>query len=204
MDIKTKTKKLKDIKDKIVDLEVSPLYEYRIKNNYFPVIGEGNHNADLIMIGEAPGKNEALTGRPFCGRAGRVLDDLLKEVDISRKNIYITNIVKDRPPQNRDPEPKEIEVYAPFLDKQIKIIEPKVIVTLGRFSANYILNKFSFGENFSISAINGKVYSKKDMDFKIIPLLHPAAIIYSPERKDDLIKGFNRVKKEIKTIDDGK
>lgn len=195
MDINKKSEELKKIKEEIVNLKESPLYKYRTKNNYFPVIGEGDHDADIIMIGEAPGENEALTGRPFCGRAGKILDNLLSEVDIPREETYITNIVKDRPPENRDPKPQEIEIYAPFLDRQIEIIKPKIIVTLGRFSANYVLSKFSFGDNFSISSINGKVYSKEGMDFEIIPLLHPAASIYSPERKEDLIEGFKKVKK---------
>src|SRR3989338_2477092 len=132
---------LKRIKNEVVALENSPLYNYRIENKYFPVIGEGSHTASIMFIGEAPGENEAKTGRPFCGRAGKVLDMLLESVGIERKDVYVTNIVKDRPPKNRDPLPEEIEIYAPFLDRQIDIIQPKVLAGLGRFSSTYLIQK---------------------------------------------------------------
>ena len=195
MNLEEKTKKLKKIKEELISLKESPLYSYRADNDYFPVIGEGNHDADLMLIGEAPGENEAKTGRPFCGRAGQILDEMLEEVDIKREETYITNIVKDRPPENRDPTANEITLYGPFLDRQIKIIEPKIIATLGRFSANYILKKFSFGDDFSISKINGQVFKKEELDFVVIPLFHPAATIYTRSRRDDLIEDFKKVKK---------
>ncbi|MGM0438897.1 MAG: uracil-DNA glycosylase family protein [Patescibacteria group bacterium] len=194
MDLSEKTKKLKKIKKEVINLKDSPLYNYRKDNDYFPVLGEGNHDADLMLIGEAPGENEAKTGRPFCGRAGQILDEMLDEVGIDRQEAYVTNIVKDRPPENRDPSPNEITLYGPFLDQQIKIIEPKIIATLGRFSANYILKKFSFGKDFSISKINGNVFEKDDLPFKIIPLFHPAATIYTRSRRDDLLEDFKLVK----------
>src|SRR3989344_7680237 len=93
-------KELKKVKDEVIALVSSPLYAERVKNEYFPVIGEGNHSAEIMFIGEAPGENEAKTGRPFCGRAGKVLDELLASVGIERKDVYVTNIVKDRPPAN--------------------------------------------------------------------------------------------------------
>ena len=108
---------LKKIKDEVVALVASPLYAYRVDNDYLPVIGEGSHSAKIMFVGEAPGKNEAKTGRPFCGRAGKVLDNLLASVGIDRQDVYVTNIVKDRPQGNRDPLPEEIEIYAPFLDR---------------------------------------------------------------------------------------
>ena len=129
-----KSEALKKIKEEIIALKESPLYSYRTENKYFPVIGEGSHDADIVFIGEAPGRNEAETGRPFCGRSGKLLDEFLVSIDLQREKVYITSIVKDRPPQNRDPLPAEIELYAPFLDRQIEIIKPKVIATLGRFS----------------------------------------------------------------------
>lgn len=192
-----KSRQLKHIKEEVLALKQSPLYAYRLKNGNFPVIGEGNHDADLVFVGEAPGKNEARLGRPFCGRAGAVLDELLKEVGIIRSETYITNIVKDRPPDNRDPFPEEIAIYAPFLDRQIDLIKPKVVATLGRFSANYLLEKYSFGETFAMSRIHGKKYEKNEMDFKIIPLYHPAAIIYSPKRKEDFLSDLRFVKKVV-------
>ena len=121
---------MKKIKDEVLDLKNSPLYEYRTTNNFFPVIGEGNHDADIVFIGEAPGRNEAKTGRPFCGRAGDILDELLKSVELERESIYITNIVKDRPQNNRDPLPEEIEVYGPFLDRQIEMIRKELITMI--------------------------------------------------------------------------
>ena len=133
---------LRAIRDAVVNLVDSPLYEYRTSNGYYPVIGQGDHFADIMFIGEAPGKNEAETGRPFCGASGRVLDELLESIDLKREDVYVTNILKDRPPNNRDPLKHEIELYTPFLERQIEIIQPKVIATLGRFSMEFILRHF--------------------------------------------------------------
>lgn len=168
----------------------------RRKNNLFPVIGEGNHNAEIMFIGEAPGRNEAMSGRPFCGKAGQVLDNLLSGINISRSDVYITNIVKDRPPNNRDPLPEEIEEYAPFLDRQIKIIKPKIIVTLGRFSAQYILSKYRINNTETITKINGKVFEADGL--KIITLLHPASAIYDNKKQKMLVDGFNILNYTIK------
>jgi len=93
--------KMKQIRDEVVALKESPLYEERVSNGVYPVLGEGNHFADIMFVGEAPGKNEAATGRPFCGAAGRILDELLESIKILRQDVYITNIVKDRPTKNR-------------------------------------------------------------------------------------------------------
>ena len=184
---------LKEIKDEVVVLTASPLYGERVKNKYFPVIGEGNHSAEIVFIGEAPGENEAKTGRPFCGRAGKVLDGLLVSVGIERKDVYVTNIVKDRPPANRDPFPDEIEMYAPFLDRQIEIIKPKVVATLGRFSMQYVMNRYGLDwELDSISKIHGKVFEAKD--FKLVPLYHPAAAIYNQHLLDTLKEDFKGLK----------
>ena len=105
----TKTEQMKEIRDEILVLKTSPLYEYRTSNNYFPVIGEGSHDAKIMFVGEAPGRNEAKTGRPFCGAAGKVLDQLLAHAGILRNTVYVTNIVKDRPPENRNPLPTFID-----------------------------------------------------------------------------------------------
>src|SRR5689334_3337 len=131
---------MKAIRDEVVELKESPLYQFRTENKNLPVIGEGSHFAKIMFIGEAPGRNEARTGRPFCGAAGKILDKLLESAGIKREEVYITNIVKDRPPQNRDPLPEEIEIYGPFLDRQVEIIQPKVLATLGRYSMGYIMN----------------------------------------------------------------
>lgn len=154
-----RTKLLRKIKDEVVNLYKSPLYKERIKNRVFSVIGEGSYHAKIMFIGEAPGKNEAKTGRPFCGASGKILDELLASVGIDRKDVYITNIVKDRPPLNRDPLPKEIKIYGPFLDRQIDIIQPEVIATLGRFSMDYIMKKFGLDTQLKpISQMHGKVF----------------------------------------------
>lgn len=193
-------KKLRQIKDEVIALRKSPLYEERIKNKVLPVIGEGNHFAKIMFIGEAPGKNEAATGKPFCGAAGKILSALLQSVGIRREDVYITNIVKDRPPANRDPKPEEIEVYGPFLDRQIKIIKPNVIATLGRFPMSYIMNKFDLSNNIaSISNLHGRVF-EATADYgkiTIIPLYHPAAAIYNQALKETLKMDFSVLKKFI-------
>jgi uracil-DNA glycosylase family 4 len=189
----TKSEQLKEIRDEIWNLEKSPLYQERIKNNAYPVIGEGNHDANIMFIGEAPGKNEAATGRPFCGRSGKVLDELLKHVKLERKDVYITNIVKDRPTNNRDPKSEEIEIYAPFLDRQIEILKPKIIVTLGRFSMEYIMKRYGLETEFdSISNIHGKKFQAKLNEQKIsmIPLYHPAVAVYNKNMLEVLQKDF--------------
>lgn len=193
-----RTEQLRKIKEEILNLKESPLYQERIKNKVFPVIGEGSHYAKIMFIGEAPGRNEAKTGRPFCGAAGKILDELLASVGIDRKDVYVTNIVKDRPPFNRDPLPEEIKIYAPFLDRQINIIQPKVIATLGRFSMDYIMRKFGLGNQItSISKMHGEIFSA-EADYgpiKIIPLYHPAVAIYNNAEKETLIKDFQVLKK---------
>jgi len=192
-----RTELLRKIKDEIADAKNSPLYDFRIKNKFFPVIGEGNHYAKIMFIGEAPGKNEALTGRPFCGAAGKILDELLNFAEIGRNDVYVTNIVKDRPPFNRDPLPEEIEFYAPFLNRQIEIIKPEVIATLGRFSMAYIMEKFELGPELkSISLIHGKIFTAKTSngEIKIIPLYHPAVAIYNANEKETLKKDFKILK----------
>ena len=184
---------LKKIKDEILALKESPLYAFRTENNFFPVIGEGSHTADIMFVGEAPGKNEALTGKPFCGASGRILDELLTSANITREDVYVTNIVKDRPPENRDPTPTEIALYGPFLDRQIEIIQPKVIATLGRFSMEYIMRHFDLTlELEPISKIHGKVFQAKAGfgPLKIVPLYHPAVAVYNANTKDQLKKDF--------------
>ena len=121
--LEEKFEMMKAIRDELFHFKQSPLYEYRMQNKYYPVVGEGSHSAKVMFIGEAPGKNEAETARPFCGKSGKVLDAMLESIELNRSDVYITNIVKDRPPENRDPTPEEIKLYAPFLDRQIDIIK---------------------------------------------------------------------------------
>lgn len=189
---------LKKIRDEVFELTSSPLYTYRKESNYFPVIGEGSHDAHIMFIGEGPGKNEAQQGRPFCGAAGKILDELLASINLPRNEVYITNIIKDRPPQNRDPLPEEIEIYALFLDRQIDIIQPRIIATLGRFSMAYIMERFGLGEEIKpISVIHGKKFpSPPSFKFPeiIIPLYHPAVAIYDRKQKETLLRDFQILK----------
>jgi uracil-DNA glycosylase family 4 len=193
--------KLKEIRDELLNFKKSPLYEYRTKNKYFPVVGEGSHMAHIMFIGEAPGKNEAETGRPFCGASGRLLDQMLASIEINRPDVYITNIVKDRPPENRDPTPSEIELYAPFMDRQIEIIQPKVIATLGRFSMDYVMRRLGIGSQISsISNMHGKEF-EAETDYgkvMIVPLYHPAVALYNGSNKQTLLDDFQVLKKYIK------
>ncbi len=193
-----RTEPLRKIKDEVIALKKSPLYAERVKNKVFPVIGEGSHHAHIMFIGEAPGKNEAATGRPFVGAAGKLLDEMLESVGIHRPDVYITNIVKDRPPMNRDPLPEEITAYGPFLDRQIDIIRPAVIATLGRFSMDYVMRAFGLQDQLkSISQMHGKEFTAKTSygTVTIIPLYHPAATIYNRSLKDTLAEDFKVLKK---------
>jgi DNA polymerase len=153
------------------------------------VMGDGNVDADIVFIGEAPGKNEDLQGAPFVGAAGKFLNEMLAAAGMNRDDIYITNIVKYRPPNNRDPLPEEKKAFWPYLVKQLQIIEPKVVVTLGRHSMEYFLP----GE--LISKIHGqpKRVPFGDKKLVIIPLYHPAAALYNGSMRQTLINDFVRV-----------
>src|SRR3989338_5333837 len=188
---------MRKIKDEVVALKKSPLYKFRIENKNLPVIGEGSHFAKIMFIGEAPGRNEAKTGKPFCGRAGDILNELLNFVGIERSEIYITNIVKDRQHQNRDPLPDEIKIYGPFLDRQIEIIQPKVIATLGRYAMGYVMNKLGLTLELDvISKMHGRVFDTTTSygDIKVVPLYHPAVAVYNSHTKDQLKKDFEILK----------
>ncbi len=195
----SKADKMREIKDEVLGLSSSPLYAYRTSNTYFPVIGEGSYDAKIMFIGEAPGRNEAKTGRPFCGAAGKILDELLASIGLLRKDIYITSIVKDRPPENRDPLPEEIKAYGPYLDRQIEIIKPEVLVTLGRYSTYYVMERCGLAsEVCPIGSAHGNLFKGVTPDGRavsILPLYHPAAAIYQRSLKETLIKDFTIVKK---------
>lgn len=194
----TKADEMMEIEADVLNLTKSPLYNYRIENNYFPVVGEGSVDAKIMFVGEAPGKNEAKTGRPFCGAAGKILDLLLSETGIVRESVYITSIVKDRPQNNRDPLPKEIECYAPFLDRQIETIQPKVIATLGRYSMEYIMTKYGFeSEVQPIGKLHGRTFKVMTSygEIDIVVLYHPAAAIYNRKMLDILKSDFKLLKK---------
>ncbi len=185
------------IKQEVLDCKKCPLYKTR-KN---PVFGEGSLKAMIMFIGEAPGYNEDLLGRPFVGRAGKFLDELLDSINLSRNEIFITNILKCRPPNNRDPLESEIKACSPYLNEQINIIKPRIIVTLGNFSTRFILKKFSISPQ-QITKIHGKVFRIKNLiyDVVVIPMFHPAAALYNPNMKQTMFDDFEILREELNKI----
>ncbi len=157
------------------------------------VFGEGNPQTDLMFVGEGPGSNEDRLGRPFVGKAGHLLDKMLKAIDLTRDEIYITNIVKCRPPGNRNPEESEIEKCLPYLRWQVKIIKPKIIVSLGSISAKVLIN-----EDIKITKDRGRIFTKGKIKF--IPTLHPAYLLRNPNAKKDSWEDFKLISKTLKEI----
>jgi DNA polymerase len=167
------------------------------------VVGRGNPNADILFVGEAPGKNEDEQGIPFCGRAGNNLDKLLNQVDLSIEEIYIANILKCRPPKNRDPTKKEIKLHTPWLLKQIKEMKPKIICSLGNYATKFFLAKTKVEDmkkQPGITEVHGKVQEINidGLKIKLIPLFHPAAIIYKRAIEPLWLEDMEIVKKETK------
>ena len=185
--------KLKKIKNEVLNCKKCFLYKERIENRFYPVIGEGNHRAKIMFVGEAPGQQEARTGKPFCGAAGKILDELLESVEIKREEVYIANLLKCRPPKNRDPRPEEIKACFPYLERQIKIIKPKIICPLGRYSMKFLMEKFRLENQIEkISKIHGRLFKSKNLfqSITIIPFYHPAVATYNPNMKEILVKDF--------------
>ncbi|MFA7195508.1 MAG: uracil-DNA glycosylase [Candidatus Neomarinimicrobiota bacterium] len=145
------------------------------------VFGAGNPVADILFVGEAPGEQEDLSGIPFVGRAGKLLDSVLQEIGISREDVFIANVLKCRPPENRDPLPEEIALCEPYLHRQIELIKPRVIVALGRIAANTLLR-----ESNSLKDMRGRTYRYHDTDLRVT--YHPAAILRNMGMRD-LLKG---------------
>jgi len=157
------------------------------------VPGEGPENASIMFIGEAPGWHENQQGRPFVGPAGQFLDELLASINLKRQDVYITNVIKCRPPENRDPLPDEIAACADYLDRQIALIKPKVVVTLGRYS----MARF-FGQE-SISRIHGQ--PRKVDDVIVFPMYHPAAALHQPRLRQDLINDMKKLPAILADLD---
>ena len=189
--LKTKQELLDEIADKIRNCKKCPLWQHR--RNAVP--GEGSPDAEIMFIGEAPGYHEDLQGRPFVGAAGKLLTELIEGIGLRRENVFITNVVKCRPPNNRDPTDDEISACSPYLDEQIKILSPKIIVTLGRHSTIYILRKAGISVS-GISQVRGRVFdiTFDDIKVRVIPTYHPAAALYNPKLKADLEKDFNFIR----------
>lgn len=188
---------LKQVRLDLVGAAESPLYQFRIENRLFPVIGEGSADANILFIGEAPGKHEAEVGRPFIGPSGDVLAEMLKSINLKREDVYVTNILLDRPPTKRDPLPEEIAFYEPFVDRIIDTIQPAVIATLGRFAMQYILKRLDLPEKRqTISELHGKLIKTRMQygEIHIVPLYHPAVVLYSASQKVTLQKDFEKLK----------
>lgn len=185
-----KQHKLDELRQQIIDDSVTPDLAASATQLVF---GDGNIDSDIVFIGEAPGKNEDLQGKPFVGASGKFLNEMLEMIDMKREDVYITNIVKYRPPNNRDPHPEEKKVFLPYLQAQLEIIQPKVLVTLGRHSMNCFL------PDLQISKVHGqpkrvklslKNHSGDVLEVVILPLFHPAAALYNPMQRQTLIDDF--------------
>lgn len=187
-----KKEELRKLKREIEDDKSLPLR----KGATQLVFGEGNPNADVYFIGEAPGFHEDRLGRPFVGQAGKLLNRLIESIGMRREDVYISNVVRFRPPNNRDPEPSEITAFQPYVDREIEIVDPKIIVTLGRFSMNKFL------PNEYISKIHGKPRRVKwrGKDVTVIPMYHPAAALRNGEIMHKIEEDFKVIREVLKKI----
>jgi len=151
------------------------------------VFGSGNPGAEIVFIGEAPGRNEDLQGKPFVGQAGKILDELLLTISLNRSDVFIANVLKCRPEENRDPKLEEINICKKYLLEQIKIIDPKIICTMGKYSTQLVLNT-----DAPITKLRGKVFKVEDRI--VLPINHPAAALYTPSRFGILKEDFKKIK----------
>ena len=192
MDRKTQ---LEELRQAIINQDICP--ELRAQATQL-VMGDGNVNADIVFIGEAPGKKEDLQGLPFVGAAGKFLNEMLAAADMNRDDVYITNIVKYRPPNNRDPSAEEKKAFWPYLLAQLQIIDPKVVVTLGRHSMECFL------PDVRISEVHGepKRIQFGDHELVIVPLYHPAAALYNGGLRQTLIDDFRRLPEIVRQLNE--
>lgn len=201
--IKTQQQQLDDLQQQIIADKICPELADQATQLVF---GTGNPNAEIVFIGEAPGKNEDLKGEPFVGAAGKFLNEMLQAIGLKREDIYITNIVKYRPPNNRDPLPAEKAAFLPYLDQQLNIINPKLIVTLGRHSMDVLLPGLKISQvhgqpkrickehlrragGSGASALQGADEQTRAA-WVILPLFHPAAALYNGDLRQTLIDDF--------------
>ncbi len=178
---------LNEIRREMGDCERCRLHEGR---NHL-VFGEGNPHALLVFVGEAPGRNEDLQGKPFIGRAGELLTRIIEAIDLTREEVYITNILKCRPPNNRNPKPDEIKICLPFLLKQLEAIRPRVICALGTFAAQTLL-----GTENKISALRGRFHDYQGA--KLMPTYHPAFLLRNPHFKKAVWDDMKMIREEYK------
>lgn len=195
-----KQQQLNALKQRIIDDKVTPELAESATQLVF---GDGSIDAAVVLIGEAPGKQEDLQGKPFVGASGKFLNEMLDMVGMKREDVYITNIVKYRPPDNRDPKPEEKKAFLPYLQSQLEIIQPKVIVTLGRHSMNCFL------PDLQISKVHGqpkrirlslKESSDDTYEVVLMPLYHPAAALYNGSQRQTLIDDFALLPSILKKI----
>ncbi len=194
---------LQAIADSLRQLSDSPLYAYRVEHNYAPVAGEGDAHASIMLIGEAPGEWEAKSGRPFVGASGRLLDSLLQSIGFQRSDVFITNVVKDRPPENRAPTTAEIQFYAPFLRQQIVVIQPRIFATLGRFAMEFLFGFFGLPvKGQKISKLHGTHLEAEASYGKvtIVPLYHPAVALYNTAQRETLETDFRLLKQVMEEV----
>ncbi len=180
--VKSKQAELDKIVHSIMDQKICPELASSATQLVF---GDGNPDSELVFIGEAPGKNEDLQGKPFVGAAGKFLNEMLAMIGLKREDVYVTNIVKYRPPSNRDPLPEEKTAFLPFLRAQLGVIKPKLVATLGRHSLNCFL------PSLSISVVHGQ--PKRFQGQVYLPLFHPAAALYNSGMKQTLIDDFAKI-----------
>jgi uracil-DNA glycosylase family 4 len=174
---------LDSLRERMGDCQACPLGATRTRL----VFGVGDPHARLMFVGEAPGRNEDVQGEPFVGAAGKLLDELLAGIGMSRRDVYIANILKCRPPGNRDPEPEEIETCTPFLARQVALIDPTVIATLGKFATQHVLDTTA-----PISSLRGQLYNVGGR--QVVPIFHPAVALYDSKKKPVLFDDFQRLK----------
>jgi DNA polymerase len=181
-----KYENFEQLKNDCLNCKSCPLGETRTNL----VFGTGNENADVLFVGEAPGDNEDKTGIPFVGRAGKLLDQYLFAVDIPRENVYIANILKCRPPQNRDPLPSEEDACIDFLRRQVKLIDPKIIVCLGRISAARLIKP-----DYKITKEHGTFVQKGS--FLMTAVYHPAFLLRNPTKKEEMLQDMKAIKQKL-------
>ncbi len=182
----SKPQRLEEVRSELGDCRRCKLHRTR----RMIVFGEGNEKSRLMLIGEGPGNDEDVQGRPFVGKAGQLLTKILQSIDIEREEVYIANIIKCRPPQNRNPEPDEIENCYPFLLKQIQAIRPRIICALGTFSAQTLLKT-----DVKITALRGKVYDFSGI--QLFPTYHPAYLLRNPEKKREVWEDMKQIAKAL-------
>lgn len=200
MSQESKAEQMKAVAADLQAMTDTELADLRRQAGYRPVLGEGSLDADILFIGEAPGKKEAESGRPFVGASGKVLSELLDGIGLDRERVYITNVVKDRPPKNRDPRADEIARYTPLLQRQIAIIQSGVIATLGRFAMEFVIDLFDVDvDRPKISQVRGRVFTAQASygAVAIVPLYHPAVALYNRSQRGNLEADFSTLRQFI-------